>query len=204
MNIRKLILGFILVLFLVVEFYLIKHFPDFALFSVFAPIVMAINLLKRPKHRNIFISAFVILWMVLFQYESLRTFYLKRQFNRNFPKTKFLFPPAGWIMFYQVDPSGGYFEVYGVKNNEPQLIDPHEIFRTRTIGYDNIHRGILGSVNNPDNPAVAAQFCRFLNYRFPYFDKFYVTASYHPNMPEAPYERRQKILYQCDEKYVHF
>lgn len=94
--------------------------------------------------------------------------------------------------------------MYGVKNNQSQLIDPHDIFRTRTIGYDNIHRGILGSVNNPNNPAVAAQFCRYLNYRFPYFEKFFITASYHPDMVERPYDRRQNILYQCDKQYVRF
>lgn len=204
MNIKKIAIGLTLGILTIGWLFLITRFPDFLLFIVFIPIVSAINFLKIPKYRNIFISIFVIAWMVLFQYESVRTFYLNRKLNCNFPKTKFLFPPAGWIMFYQVDRSGGYLEVYGIKNGQSQLIDPHDIFRTRTIGYDNIHRGILGSVNSPDNPAVAAQFCKFLNYRFPYFDKFYITASYHPDMIEAPYDRRQRILYQCDEDYVRF
>ncbi len=107
-------------------------------------------------------------------------------------------------MFYQVDKSDGYVEVYGVKSEQSQLIDPHDIFRTRTFGYDNVHRGIMGGVGDSDNPAVGAQFCRFLNYRFPYFDKFYITAFYHPDMIEKPYDRRQKMLYECDKQYVRF
>lgn len=204
MKINAIFKGFILLVLSGIWVYLIVRFPDFILFIVFIPIVLVINFSKNQIWKNAAVTIFVILWMGLFQYESIRSFYLNRQFNRIFPKTKFLFPPAGWIMFYQVDKSGGYFEVYGVKNNQSQLIDPHDIFRTRTIGYDNIHRGILGSVNNPNNPAVAAQFCRYLNYRFPYFEKFFITASYHPDMVERPYDRRQNILYQCDKQYVRF
>ena len=76
---------------------------------------------------------FIILWLGIFHYESIRYTYLNPLFQRNFPKFKFLFPPAGWIMFYHIDDDFGYVEVYGVKRGESQLLDPHEIFRTRTI-----------------------------------------------------------------------
>ncbi len=178
-------------------------YPDFRLFAVFIPLSVAFNSIRSTRVRNTYISLFVIVWMLLFQYESIRTFYLNQNFKKDFPKTRFLFPPAGWIMFYNVGNSAGYIEVFGFKDGVPQFIDPHDIFETRTIGYDNIHRGILGAVSDR-NPQKAMQFCRFLNYKFPYFDKFYVAASYHPDLVKERFERRQRILYQCDENQIKF
>ena len=144
--------------------------------------------------RNTTITIFVICWILLFQYESIRYFYLNPFFKRDLPQFKFLFPPAGWIMFFNVSDSAGYAEVYGFKNDVPFLIDPHDIFRTRTIGFDNIHRNILSSVISADQ---AKPFCRYLKFRYPYFDKFVVAAVYYPSPAKEPFKRIQQAQYQC-------
>lgn len=110
------------------------------------------------------------------------------------PKVKFLFPPIGWIMFYSIGDSFGHRQVYGVKKDRLQLIDPHDIFRTRTIMFDNIHRGILTSASSPVH---ARQFCRFLEYRFPYFDNFMIVTEYYPEMCTEPYKKLEKVEYKC-------
>ncbi len=150
------------------------------------------------KHhfRNTIITLFVIIWTIVFHYESTRHFYLEPLLGKNLPKTKFLFPPAGWIMFFNVDDNFGYVEVYGIKGKEPQPIDPHDIFRTRTFGFDNIHRNILSSVADP---SAGRSFCKFLRYRFPYFDRFAVSVVYYPSITKQPYERYQEVKYQCTE-----
>lgn len=147
-----------------------------------------------PKARNIFITVFVILWCLAFHYESLRYFYLQPLVGRALPKIKFLFPPAGWIMFYRVDKSYGQVQVYGFKDNVPHAIDPHEIFKVRTIGYDNIRRGVIGSAASERNRAL---FCRHLFTNFSYFDNFRVVYSYYPDFVGKPYETYQEILYAC-------
>jgi hypothetical protein len=57
------------------------------------------------------ISIFVVLWLFVFSYESLRQNYLGRWLHTALPKVMFLFPPAGWIMFYNVGDSTGWVEV---------------------------------------------------------------------------------------------
>jgi len=151
--------------------------------------------MSNKKFRNCLISLFVIVWSCAFHYESVRHFYLNPLFEKTLPKVKFLFPPAGWIMFFQVNPQFGFFEVYGKKGKTNHLIDPHDIFRTRTIMFDNIHRGILGSVDN--NRWAAQSFCRFLHYRFPFFDDFIITSWYYPDVTKEYFERYQQIQYQC-------
>jgi hypothetical protein len=144
--------------------------------------------------RNVLISLFVILWTILFHYESTRHFYLEPWLGRPLPMTPFLFPPAGWIMFFNVDDQFGYVEVYGFKNNVPQLIDPHQIVLTRDIGYDNIHRNILSDVASS---SVKEPFCRYLQRKFPYFDGFVVTSVYYPSLTQAPHRRVHRIHYTC-------
>ena len=146
------------------------------------------------KFRNVVISIFVIVWTVVFHYESTRFFYLNPFFQKNLPQLKFLFPPAGWIMFFNVDDAFGYAEIYGVKDGQPQPIDAHQIFRTRAIGYDNIHRNVLLEVlsENEREP-----FCRYLKRRFPYFDNFLVTAVHYPSVVKTPMLRQQQVAYQC-------
>src|SRR5437868_11707548 len=104
--------------------------------------------MKDQRLRNIIISLFVDLWIAVIHYESLRFFYLQPYFKRPLPKLKLLFPPAGWIMFYEVGDSDGFLEVYGIKGGDVQKIDPHDIIQVRTIGYDNIHRNILSQVSD--------------------------------------------------------
>ncbi len=204
MKIKSALLALFLIVLHTVWFLLLIRFPDFSLFIVFVPLAVVFNSAKNPAIRNTYISIFVVLWLLLFQYESLRGFFLNDYLHLDAPKTKFLFPPAGWIMFYTVEPEAGYYEVIGVKGADRQVIDPHHIFRVRTIGYDNIHRGILGMAYSPRNPHVAASFCRYLNSRFPEFDRFYFVGYFYPNIIEEPFTRRQRILYQCDETHVRF
>ena len=151
-------------------------------------------MLTAKNIRNTIISIFIILWIIVFHYESIRYFYLNPIFKQNLPKMKFLFPPAGWIMFYNVDDTYGFVEVLGIKDNVLQLIDPHDILRTRTIGFDNIHRNVLSTVADRH---VAKSFCQFLDRRFPYFDGFAVTAVEYPSVTKEPYHRVQRVLYQC-------
>ena len=152
--------------------------------------------MKIKSLRNVFITVFVILWTVLFHYESLRQFYLNPLFQRDLPHMKFLFPPAGWIMFFNVDEQFAYAEVYGVKNNQTQMIDPHLIFRTRTIGFDNIHRNILSVVLSPEEEK---SFCRYLHWRFADFDRFVVTVVVYPSVAKTPMQRIQRVAYECRE-----
>jgi len=146
--------------------------------------------------RNKLISIFVILWLAVFYYESTCYYYLQPMFKRELPRMKFLFPPAGWIMFYSLGDNFGNAEVYGVKNGVPQLIDPHEILRTRAIGYDNINRNALLSVLSPE---MSGSFCPFLKRKFPYFDKFLVTYVEYPHLTEQPLEKHQTVVYECNE-----
>jgi hypothetical protein len=142
------------------------------------------------------ISVFVLIWLVTFHYESLRAFYLNPLFNRKLPKIKLLFPPAGWIMFFRVDDSAANVEVYGVdSNHQPQLIDPHDILQTRTIGYDNIHRGAMFAFASPQNRQQA---CAFLHRKLRYYQGFIVTYVLYPQTSKQPFQNQRYILYQCD------
>lgn len=140
---------------------------------------------------------FVILWLGLFQYESLRYFFLNSWFERPLPKTKLLFPPAGWIMFYQVGKGFGHIEVYGVKEGRTLRIDPHDIIRTRTIMFDNIHRNILSSMADQ---RAGPRFCAFLRRRFESFDQFHVAVHYYPDPVERPFDVIQQIKYTCTDR----
>ena len=152
--------------------------------------------MQNIKLRNTLITIFVIFWTVLFHYESIRYFYLQPMFGKPLPKTKFLFPPAGWIMFYHVDDSFAHASVIGINDDGVQEIDPHRILATRTFGFDNIHRNILGTVGYADQ---ARPFCRFLRFRFPQFEKFLVTAVYYPSVTSERIKKFQEVQYQCTE-----
>ncbi len=144
--------------------------------------------------RNIIISIFAIAWTAIFHYESTRSYFLEPIFQTRLPKTRFLFPPAGWIMFYNVDETCGFTEVYGVKDQHPELIDPHQIFETKAVGYDNIHRNVLSTV------LVAPYrkyFCNFLKRKFPKFDEFLVTAVEYPSVIQTPEQKLYKVMYIC-------
>lgn len=146
------------------------------------------------KWRNTFITVFVIFWCLAFHYESVRHFYLNPLFDRNLPKIKFLFPPAGWIMFFRVDSAYGHRQIYGVKDEQAFEIDPHEVFRVRTIGFDNVHRGVVSGAADPRNRLM---FCRQLYKRFEGYEDFRVVYTFYPDFIDEPLTRYQRVLYGC-------
>ncbi len=146
------------------------------------------------KVRNTAISVFVVLWLFLFNYESLRANYLNPFFGRELPKFKFLFPPAGWIMFYQVDQTEGRAEVFGIQGEKFEPIDPHRIFNIHWLGYDNIHRNVLVTVLNP---YYASTFCAYLRRKFPNYEHFAVARVIYPSIIRYPDRRNVRILYEC-------
>jgi len=174
--------------------FLIYRFETARVFTCFIPLSVGIAAVKEKKIRNTFIILFVVLWTVLFHYESTRHFYLNSLTEINLPKTKLLFPPAGWIMFYRVDARFGHAQVYGIQGEQKTLLDPHDILRVRTILYDNIHRGIMGSVINKRN---GPQFCGYLKRRFPTFDNFLISYAHYPDISENRFNMREIPQYHC-------
>ncbi len=144
--------------------------------------------------RRLGISAFVVLWLFVFNYESLRYNFLNRWLGTQLPKVKLLFPPAGWIMFYRVDEADGRAEVYGLKGGTTALIDPHRIFGTRWVGYDNIRRNILISVLHPSR---GPGFCRYLERKFPEYDGFAVVEVWIPSVVQKPHRHLRRLSYRC-------
>ena len=144
--------------------------------------------------RNVWISLFVIVWIAVFHYETLRLNYLSPLVGRELPKLKFLYPPAGCIMFFNVDRSYGFAEVYGIQDGRSTLIDPHDIFATRFVGYDNIHRNVLISVLSAHD---APRFCRYLRRKFPQYDAFTVVYAAYPDLVDRPNEIQRQVAYQC-------
>ncbi|MGH7197432.1 MAG: hypothetical protein ACREH5_01660 [Candidatus Omnitrophota bacterium] len=150
--------------------------------------------MPATKVRNALITIFVITWTLLFHYESLRLFYLTPAFGRELPKFKFLFPPAGWIMFYHVDETEGRAEIIGIKGGKPEPIDPHRIFENRWIGYDNIHRNVLITVLDQRH---ATSFCRYLKRKFPEYERFAVAYVVYPSNLSAPGKNQVQLSYGC-------
>ena len=148
--------------------------------------------MTRPK--KLAISLFVICWLFLFNYESLRYKYLNPWVGRTLPKLRLLFPPAGWIMFFRISDQEGRIEVYGLQKGLATLIDPHDIFRTRFVLYDNIHRNVLINVGSRD---AVRPFCRFLNRKFPQYEGFSVYYLTYPSVTRDPTEKYYQLLYQC-------
>ncbi|MBI4051346.1 MAG: hypothetical protein HY400_02455 [Elusimicrobia bacterium] len=151
------------------------------------------------RFKKIFISAFVIFWTFIFHYESTRHFYLDPLFRKELPKLKFLFPPAGWIMFYNVGEGEGRAEVYGLKRGQtPFLIDPHRIFNIHWLGYDNIRRNILGTVLHP---SYSYPFCNYLRRKFPQYPTFSIVQVYYPSVVKEPNKKLYQEAYRCGTPY---
>ncbi|MBI4596793.1 MAG: hypothetical protein HY737_00135 [Candidatus Omnitrophica bacterium] len=148
--------------------------------------------LSRSSDRSI--TLFVILWLLVFFYETFRLHYLSPLLGRELPKLNFLFPPAGWIMFYNVDAGYGFAQVYGVKDNTPTELDPHQIFRTKAVGYDNLRRNVLIEVLSPHH---ATNFCRYLRWKFPAYDDFAVVEAGYPDVIRAPTQVGGRVAYTC-------
>lgn len=144
--------------------------------------------------RDIAISAFVVFWLGLFNYETFRLNYLSPLLGRELPKFKLLFPPAGWIMFYRVDEWDGRCEVFGLKGGRRKPIDPHRIFADRYVGYDNIRRNIL--VTALEGP-YAREFCRYLHGKFPEYEAFEVDEVVVPSVLERPQRNIDRPAYKC-------
>ena len=147
------------------------------------------------RRRDVGITSFVVIWTLIFQYETLRASYLSPLLHRTLPKLALLFPPAGWIMFYRVDPTYGFAEVYGVGNTEPAKIDPHAIFETKAIGYDNIRRNVLVGVLDE---RLAPWFCPYLRRKFPEFQSFAVMYGQYPDVVNRPDEVHYQVAYRCE------
>ena len=144
---------------------------------------------------KIVISLFVIVWACVFLYESLRHSYLGPWLGRPLPKLPLLYPPAGWIMFFQVDKYYGFAEVYVLKSgSKPEKLDPHAIFATRGVGYDNIHRNMLVSVL--DSRAGYA-FCGYLRRKFPDNGGFVVVHAAYPDLIAEPDKVIRQVMYRC-------
>ncbi len=144
--------------------------------------------------RNVAITWFVILWTLIFHYETLRANYLRPLLGRELPKLPLLFPFAGWVMFFHIDTSYGFAEVYGNARSGPVPLDPHDILPTKAVGYDNIHRNVLiGALSRQDAPS----FCRYLHRKFPVYDSFTVVYGNYPDVVEAPEDISYTIAYQC-------
>jgi len=144
--------------------------------------------------RNPIISLFVVGWIALFHYETLRLDYLAPLSHCELPKCKFLYPPAGWIMFFQVDRTYGMAEVYGVRGGQRTLIDPHRIFETKAIGYDNIRRNVLIGVLSR---SVAPAFCADLHRKFPEYEEFSIVYRSYSDLASSPEESHAQVLYRC-------
>ncbi len=143
---------------------------------------------------SVVISLFVVGWLLLFGYETLRANYLSPLAGRPLPKVQLLFPPAGWIMFYRIDPSYGFAEVYGQRARQPFRIEPKDLFATRTLGFDNFHRNLLVGVLDPHR---AEPFCRYLRWKLPEYDTFAVTYAQYQDVVNAPDRLQRRVAYQC-------
>ena len=100
-------------------------------------------------------------------------------------------------MFYEVGDSWSTAEVYGLRPGEmtAERIDPHRIFTTRFVGFDNIHRNIMVNAIS-DHPIP--QFCSYLKRKFPEYTKFgVVLAGYSTLTKENPPKKRMRMLYEC-------
>lgn len=161
--------------------------------------------LSRAKRGAIW--AFVVAWNLVFLYETFRAFQLTPLLQRlcaswkvdfpagGLPKLPLLFPPAGWIMFYQVSDSAGGMEIYGVDKGTTTLIDPHRVFATRYVLFDNIRRGMLFSAGEGGRQVP---FCNFLRRKFPEYPDFAVAQYQYPSLTgEKPPKRLQGVLYTC-------
>ncbi|MDP3703773.1 MAG: hypothetical protein Q8R78_05240, partial [Candidatus Omnitrophota bacterium] len=113
---------------------------------------------------------------------------------RQLPKIPLLFPPAGWIMFYAVDRGYGFAEVYGIRNRQMERLDPHRIFTTRSLGYDNIRRNIMIGVLSQGR---AEAFCRYLRRKLPEYDVFAVVYAQYDDMVADPDQVQRRLVYEC-------
>ena len=99
-------------------------------------------------------------------------------------------------MFFNVDDRFSYAKVYGVKGKSVLEIDPHDILPTRFIGFDDVHRNVLGTILDE---GTSRPFCRYIERKFPEFDNFLVTLVYYPSVVKSPRLYVEQPMYQCRE-----
>jgi hypothetical protein len=150
--------------------------------------------MQRMRVRPVLLSVVLIAWLALFHYESTRYNYLGPWLGQRLPKLPLLFPPAGWIMFYRIEPHFGTAEVYRVQGGQAQPMDAHVIFRTRAVGYDNLRRNV---VLNVLHESQAQPFCAYLRRRFPQEEAFVVAYKQYPNLIDNPQQVQRRALYRC-------
>ncbi|GEM_PF-978650 len=192
-----------LVVFFIVWAIVIFLFPVFWVYTLTIPPILIVNFAKRRELRDRFISCFVVIWLVLFFYNNTRHMLLEPFFRKslhnptfNLAMNKFLFPPAGPIMFYDVGDAFGYHKVFGIKGGQIFELDPHQIYLSRTLFYDNVHRGVLGDIADPGNIPL---FCRVMHRRMPEFDDFAVVFRVYPSLMESRYQYRDGLRYRCGD-----
>ena len=147
------------------------------------------------KRHNTAITAFVICWSLLFFYETFRANYLSGFAGFQLLKWPLLFPPAGWIMFFNVDRGYGFAEVYGLRHGQQEIIDPHKIFQTKAAGYDNIRRNVAIGVLSQE---AVQPFCRYLKWKFPAYQVFTVVYAQYPDVVNRPDQISRHVAYRCE------
>lgn len=153
------------------------------------------TLVTLKRGRRIWLSFLIVLWMGVFHYETLRYNYLSKWLQiEELPKLPLLFPPAGWIMFFKVTPQFGTVEIYQAKGNSAITVDPHDVFETQAVGYDNIRRNIMSGVLYRER---AEKFCDYLKEKFPESTTFVVSYKGYPDLIEAPDKFVRKPQYRC-------
>ena len=120
---------------------------------------------------KIAISSFVVFWLLLFNYEALRAFYLQPLAGRSLPKFPVLFPYFGWNMFYSLPNSWSTAEIYGTRDGGQDLerIEADKIFSSRVPGIDFNRRNVIGKVLDPK---ISGDFCVYLERKFPGYKNF--------------------------------
>jgi len=97
-------------------------------------------------------------------------------------------------MFYRVDDADGRAEVWGLRDGRAKPIDPHRIFATRWLGYDNIRRNVLVTALDPVH---APAFCRYLRRKFPEYGGFSVQEVVAPSVTRARDSVFRQEAYRC-------
>jgi hypothetical protein len=98
-------------------------------------------------------------------------------------------------MFFHVDERYGLCEVYRGTPGGPIRIDPHAIFETKAVGYDNIHRNMLVSVLDR---RLGPAFCAYLRRKFPGNKGFAVVHAQYPDVIRRPDRLLRGLAYRCE------
>ena len=198
-----LLRSFGLLIFSILWAVLIVRFPVIWVYTLTVPPILVVNFARDSRLRDQFISIFVVIWLLVFMYNTARHFLLRPLWTKFFPQSaiefpinKFLFPPAGPIMFYNVDDSFGSFRVSGIKDGQLYELNPHQVVLNRTLFYDNIHRGVLGVVAARES---IPDFCRMMVRRFPEFDDIAVGIRQYPSLIRSRTLYKEGWLYRCGQ-----